>query len=237
MIIDFRVGSLRAVAALFAALLTAGCSAGNEPQRFTAAAEVAEVPTRGRALRWSESEVLIGMGATPANVAFYSAQKAEALDDVTLVSARPLELDEGLELVDARVVINRDSATGMGQGAHLGTCTNVWPPAGYGNAYRLAEFALRRGDQVTVRLYVRPARGMEGRAHAKGLEVVYRDSSGQLRVQTAEPGTSGNLAVDVHPDPAVAGREFGMCGTSSVHDVEFQPLAPEYVLPGRTAPE
>ena len=156
----------------------------------------------GTALVGESSGHRVFGGNTPGVVDLVTSEVFVAREAVTLTDASPQVIDEGLELVAARVVFLRRSEgthRALKGGTPLFICTNRWPPAGWGPSYPVPQLEIHAGDRFAVLFYLRP-RSAEGSWSSSGVRVIYEAGSQRYYQETQ--------AVEVDIDRARTRRDL-----------------------------
>jgi hypothetical protein len=139
----------------------------------------------------------------------------EVLEDLVVEEVRPLRMDEGVELLEARVAFLRWRGKGLqgpdgADGGYPGAfCTDTWPPKGFRGLYPVEELELRDGDWI-VPVYFTRARHA-GDWSLEGLVITYRQGNRRYQ-QVTETFALNIFARDT--DEEVATLKRGRCRPS-----------------------
>lgn len=180
-----RTGILRAL--LAAAVLVSGCGTDADDDGGT--------PKPGAALVSRVQGFWTILGPPAGAVALYNADIVRATEPIELVSARPESLPPGTDLLSARTEFLRRSGPGpTTEDLPGGSCTEQWPPEGYGTTEPVEGLKLKPGERVAIHFYVRT----DGKpSETRGVVVTYRGADGVVRQQTLE-----GVTLQIEPDEA-----------------------------------
>jgi len=138
----------------------------------------------------------------------YTADIFEAREDLRLISGGPARVDDGLSVLESRILV---LLYGDGSGGHRGNpsgiCTDKFPPKGYGPATPLEGAAIEKGDIFALLVYATGRPDLPGDHAATGARVEYTTDSGQF-FQTSE---GSDLILSVRRTPAEFPSKYPPC--------------------------
>ncbi len=179
-------------------MLLAGCQRGNDTYRA------------GTELEAYTDEYQFGTGfIRPGTVLLYTAGQYLVNDDVTVESVELLNRSPGMEVRAARVAFieSKHRPATSPAGAY---CVH-WPIKDFGPSYEPANLRLRKGEAISVNLYVAAGETL-GESTSSGVRLRYRTKGGGRR-ELADSSSEIEMQVSTTEQPQCAPGPGKFAGT------------------------